>query len=105
MTREEAIKLLKATNKMMHSSDGTPISDVCEALDMAIEALSAETPTIQKKHQLSEVDTPTVFKEDYNGCKNCEHQISPLRMCEWAEQGGDGSVHLVCPMWEERKEE
>ena len=42
MTRKEAINLLKATNKMMYSSDGTPISDVCEALDMAIEALQEE---------------------------------------------------------------
>ena len=25
---------------------------------------------------------------DYKGCKNCEYYISPLRMCEWAEQGG-----------------
>lgn len=41
MTIEEAIKLLKAMNKMMHRSDGTHVSDVCEALDMAIEALSA----------------------------------------------------------------
>lgn len=42
---------------------------------------------------------PKVHKEDYNGCKNCKHQIEPLRMCEWAEQGGDGCVHVICPMW------
>jgi len=36
----------------------------------------------------------------YNGCKNCKHQIEPLRMCEWAETGGDGRMHLVCPKWE-----
>lgn len=36
----------------------------------------------------------------YNGCKNCKYQISPLRMCKWAEQGGDGRVYLVCPMWD-----
>lgn len=36
----------------------------------------------------------------YNGCKNCSHQIEPLRMCEWAENGGDGRIHLVCPKWE-----
>lgn len=41
----------------------------------------------------------------YKGCKNCQHQIAPLRMCKWAEQGGDGRFHLICPMWdkEERK--
>ena len=30
-----------------------------QSVNEAIEALSAETPTIQEKHQLSEVDTPT----------------------------------------------
>lgn len=29
----------------------------------------------------------------YKGCKNCQHQIEPLRMCEWAEQSGDGRIH------------
>lgn len=36
----------------------------------------------------------------YEGCKNCKHQISPLRMCRWAEQGGDGTIHVVCPRWD-----
>jgi hypothetical protein len=36
----------------------------------------------------------------YKGCKNCRHQIAPLRMCKWAEQGGDGRIHLICPMWD-----
>ena len=40
----------------------------------------------------------------YKGCKNCKHQISPLRMCKWAEQGGDGKVHLICPMWDKKGE-
>ena len=40
----------------------------------------------------------------YNGCRNCEHQIEPLRMCEWAERGGDGIVHIICPMWKKRSE-
>lgn len=35
----------------------------------------------------------------YKGCKNCQHQIAPLRMCDWAEQGGDGHLHLICPKW------
>ena len=35
----------------------------------------------------------------YKGCKNCIHQIDVLRMCEWAEQGGDGALHFICPRW------
>lgn len=38
----------------------------------------------------------------YNGCRNCEYQITPLRACEWLERGGDGVVHLICPMWKKR---
>ena len=38
--------------------------------------------------------------KNYDGCKNCKHQIEPFRMCEWAEHGGDGRVHLICPMWD-----
>lgn len=41
----------------------------------------------------------------YKGCKNCQHQISPLRSCKWAEQGGDGHVHLLCPKWDKRTEQ
>lgn len=36
----------------------------------------------------------------YNGCRNCKHQIEPMRMCKWAESGGDGKIHLVCPYWQ-----
>ena len=42
MTREEAIEMLKALNMMLRSPDGKPISDACDALDMAIEALQRE---------------------------------------------------------------
>lgn len=38
----------------------------------------------------------------YKGCKNCQHQIAPLRMCKWAEQGGDGRIHFICPRWNEK---
>lgn len=38
----------------------------------------------------------------YKGCKNCQHQIAPLRMCVWAEQGGDGHLHLICLKWVKR---
>ena len=40
MTKEEATEMLKALNMMLRNPDGEPISDVCEALDMAIEALT-----------------------------------------------------------------
>lgn len=39
----------------------------------------------------------------YNGCRNCKHQIEPLRTCEWMEHGGDGKLHLICPRWEKRE--
>lgn len=42
---------------------------------------------------------------NYKGCKNCANQISPLRTCEWAELGGDGQLHFICPRWEERGNE
>ena len=42
---------------------------------------------------------------DYKGCKNCQHQIEPLRMCEWAEQGGNGRVNLICPMWDKAEKD
>jgi len=40
-----------------------------------------------------------IKKLDYKGCKNCANQIDPLRMCEWAERGGDGQMHFICPRW------
>ena len=49
----------------------------------------------------SDVDVLT-FPVNYQGCKNCKHQIEPLRACEWLESGGDGVVHIVCPMWERK---
>ena len=39
----------------------------------------------------------------YKGCRNCTHQIDVLRMCEWAEHGGDGVIHLICPKWEKKE--
>lgn len=41
----------------------------------------------------------------YKGCSNCKYQIEPLRMCEWAESGGDGAVHLICPKWVKKDSE
>jgi hypothetical protein len=40
----------------------------------------------------------------YEGCRNCRHQIAPLRTCKWAESGGDGAFHLLCPRWEKKKQ-
>ena len=60
MTREEAIKVLE--NASIEPTWGGSFRATSEALDMAIEALSEETPTIQEKHQLSEetsTNTPT----------------------------------------------
>ena len=42
-------------------------------------------------------------KLDYKGCRNCEHQIEPLRMCVWAETNPNPQLHLICPKWEHRK--
>lgn len=41
----------------------------------------------------------------YNGCNNCQHQIAPLRSCKWAEQGGDGRIHYMCPKWDKKEED
>lgn len=40
---------------------------------------------------------------EYKGCKNCKHQIAPLRSCKWSEQGGDGQIHFICPMWDKKE--
>lgn len=62
MTREEAIKIIECYDIGFYDLSGEkiPADKLANAFDMAIEALSAETPTIQEKHQLSE-ETPTVF--------------------------------------------
>lgn len=44
------------------------------------------------------------WKIGYKGCRNCTHQIDVLRMCKWAEHGGDGVLHLICPKWEKKDE-
>lgn len=38
----------------------------------------------------------------YKGCRNCKSQIDVFRACEWLENGGDGSFHLICPKWERK---
>lgn len=42
---------------------------------------------------------------NYKGCKNCINQISPLRQCEWAESGGEGRLHIICPRWRKKGEQ
>ena len=44
-----------------------------------------------------------IEKIGYKGCRNCQNQIEPLRMCKWAEEGGDGRIHMICPMWKKDK--
>ena len=38
----------------------------------------------------------------YKGCKNCKHQITPSKMCNWGKQGSDGRLHFICPKWDKR---
>ncbi len=41
---------------------------------------------------------------DYEGCRNCVHQIEPLRMCEWGEKKENNTVfRLICPHWEKKE--
>ena len=59
MTREEAIAVLR---REIEPSVYEDEKSIAEAVDMAIEALSRETPTVLEKHQLSEeipTNTPT----------------------------------------------
>nr|MBQ4455301.1 hypothetical protein [Clostridia bacterium] len=37
---------------------------------------------------------------DYQGCRNCEHQPEPLRMCEWGEYRS--IVEPICTRWEKK---
>ena len=40
---------------------------------------------------------PDEYK-DYQGCKNCIHQPSPLEMCEWGKHRD--RVEPICSRWE-----
>lgn len=37
---------------------------------------------------------------DYQGCRNCEHQPEPLRMCAWGERRD--TVEPICTGWKLR---
>lgn len=57
-----------------------------------------------KNMKITKADLEKLEKKiGYSGCKNCIHQISPLRSCKWLENGGDGRLHLICPKWEREK--
>ena len=43
-------------------------------------------------------------KKNYRNSLSKQHQIEPLRSCEWAEQGGDGHIHILCPKWVKKGE-
>lgn len=58
MKKEEAIEMLKALNMMLRNPNDEPISDVCEAIDMAIEALSEPINCVKcKQYYETEDDT------------------------------------------------
>jgi hypothetical protein len=58
----------------------------------------------QKMSKISNWYEKLIKEMGYNGCRNCKHQIEPLRTCEWHEHGGMGVVlHLICPRWEKRE--
>jgi rRNA maturation endonuclease Nob1 len=84
MTREEAIEMLKALNMMLRSPDGEPISDVCDALGMAIKALSADTEgewidvdnyyrlaTCSRCHKVTMFEKWGEYTKPYDFCPNC----------------------------------
>ena len=66
--------------------------------------VSQEKSSMKKESNLAKHLKKLEKEMGYRGCKNCANQIEPLRMCEWAERGGDGHLHLLCPRWEKRKE-
>lgn len=69
MTREEAIEMLKALNMMLRSPNGEPISDVCDALGIAIEALHREEAEEKGYcHRIRPSNVEVVVR-----CKDCRH--------------------------------
>lgn len=64
MSKQEAIEMLKALNMMLHSPDGKPISDVCDALGMAIEALQDDwIPVSERLPEKNELVLVTVWND------------------------------------------
>ena len=61
-----------------------------------------KAPTVEERPKGNWI-SEYVEEMGYDGCRNCAHQIAPLRRCEWAERGGDGKIHIVCPMWDKKE--
>lgn len=74
MTNEEAIKILKEDRALyegdiVEAGDGTPDGQLMLALDMAIEALEKQMPSIKKKrNECPECGYSYAFEEF---CPNC----------------------------------
>lgn len=94
MTKEETIEILKALNMMLHSPDGEPISDMCEAIDMAIEALQDDwIPCSERLPEEMEYVLVTdgievwedrIEKVKRTGTYRWEQCMSPVYLCgEW----------------------
>lgn len=78
MTNEQAIAILKDINSRYPCSLESTFEEECEqiALNMAIQALNTQE-SLEKKIEFL-----------MNG-----------RLGEWAESGGDGKIHIICPYW------
>ena len=59
----------------------------------------------EKGEKMSDWITKVKKRKGYKGCRNCQHQISPMRMCKWAEQKTEVALHIMCPKWERRKDD
>lgn len=57
-----------------------------------------------EKHTISALFKKAEKEMGYKECRNCKHQIEPLRMCEWAEKKTETNVYIICPRWEKREE-
>ena len=102
ISKEEAIEMLKALNMMLRNPDGEPISDVCEAIDMAIEALSIDVVSREEYEEVKAyMDTLVdAFIEDGKEltksikvvrCNECKwyqgvHGVQGQAPCEWFNQ-------------------
>jgi hypothetical protein len=85
----------------------TPIGGT--TLEESVKALQdvfADHDPAEKGEPMDDVfSRKAALHEKYEGCRNCKHQIEPLRACEWLERGGDGQIHLICPKWERKDNE
>ena len=93
MTREEAIKVLKADRALYETDtvwagDGTPDGELLEALDMAIEALSQpERPKGRwKRYEIDGLPHFTVYQ--CSECGRFENEKEPYCHCG-ADMRGD----------------